>query len=142
MMDKKEEKKKKRKHTTTILVVSSILVIVILMAILYTLLQSREPSLEVSQSLQQCINEKQLTIFTSPTCPHCVNMKEKLKEYENITWVDCTVMEEMCDEHGIFGVPSYGVVENDTLTVPYAGEVELEQLEDMLCPKKEEGETW
>lgn len=128
-----DEKKPKKKKVTVIMLIAllifggsaSILIINYILPILYF----DQPS----ASFQQCILDNQLTIFTSPTCSHCVTMRDRLVVYNGIFWIDCSESLELCTANGVDFVPAYGVVRNGTMKIVLSGELSVDYLEQEIC---------
>ena len=56
----------------------------------------------------KCLSEKGATIYVSAYCGHCKNQKEMFGDsLEYLNLVECTENQELCQEKGIVGVPSW-----------------------------------
>jgi len=130
-MIKENKKTNKRKQMIVLLIVGIMSFSLIFTVVYKHINQPNNPN--ISLEFQDCINKRQLVIFYSPTCPHCENMKEKLKDYKNIEWINCYEKQNVCSMLGVTWVPGYGVHENNTIIIPLAGEMEIKDLQERLC---------
>lgn len=77
-------------------------------------------------NLAKCLNEKQITLDYSPTCPHCQRELQELQPFENsINKVDCS--KEPCS---VEAVPSFVDSKGNVL---HAGYLPPEALYEVLC---------
>ena len=56
----------------------------------------------------QCLTEKGATLYASAYCGHCKNQKEMFGDsLKYINQVECTEKQELCQQMGIQGVPTW-----------------------------------
>ena len=56
----------------------------------------------------KCLSEKGATVYVSEYCGHCKNQKEMFGDsLEYLNLVECTKKQELCQQMGIRGVPSW-----------------------------------
>ena len=56
----------------------------------------------------KCLTDKGATVYVSAYCGHCKNQKEMFGDsLEYLNLVECTEKQELCQEKGITGVPTW-----------------------------------
>lgn len=75
----------------------------------------------------ECLSEKGATLYVSTYCGHCQNQKEMFGDsLKHLDLVECTKNQQLCQDVGIKGVPSWII--NGVL---YTGVQPLEKLAEL-----------
>ena len=75
----------------------------------------------------KCLTDKGATLYVSAYCGHCKNQKEMFGDsFEHVNSVECTENQELCQEKGIIGVPTW-VING----LPYSGVQSFERLSEL-----------
>ena len=79
----------------------------------------------------KCLTEKGATVYVSAYCGHCKNQKEMFGDsFKYINSVECTENQQLCQQNGITGVPTW-IING----LPYAGVQQFERLSELTgCP--------
>jgi glutaredoxin len=79
----------------------------------------------------KCLSEKGATVYVSQYCGHCKNQKEMFGDsLKYVNSVECTENQQLCQEKGITGVPTW-IING----LPYAGVQSFERLSELTgCP--------
>jgi glutaredoxin-like YruB-family protein len=86
-----------------------------------------------TSSSRDIMPQKKVLVYSTPTCPHCVALKEYLKEH-NVKYTDIDVsqdreaLDEMVEKSGQMGVPVI-IIDDKTVIVGFdraALEMELD----------------
>lgn len=79
----------------------------------------------------KCLTEKDAILYASKYCGHCNNQKEMFGEsLKYINQVECSENQELCQQMGISGVPTWIIGEKS-----YVGVQSLETLSSLTgCP--------
>lgn len=75
----------------------------------------------------KCLTEKGATLYVSKYCGYCKNQKEMFGDsLEYLNLVECTEKQELCQQKGIIGVPTWIIDE-----LPYSGVQQFERLSEL-----------
>ena len=75
----------------------------------------------------KCLTEKGATVYVSTYCGHCKNQKEMFGDsLRYINQVECTENQQLCQEKGIKGVPTW-IING----LPYSGVQSFERLSEL-----------
>ena len=75
----------------------------------------------------KCLAEKGATVYVSQYCGHCKNQKEMFGDsLKYLNLVECTENQQLCEEKGITGVPTW-IING----LPYAGVQSFERLSEL-----------
>jgi len=75
----------------------------------------------------KCLTEKGATVYVSAYCGHCKNQKEMFGDsLKYVNSVECTENQQLCQEKGITGVPTWIIN-----SLPYAGVQSFERLSEL-----------
>ncbi len=75
----------------------------------------------------KCLTEKGATMYGAEWCGHCKNQKEMFGEsFKYVNYVECPENQELCNEKGIRGYPTWIVNE-----VQYTGAQQFERLSEL-----------
>jgi len=70
--------------------------------------ESDESDLSDLDKFAKCLTENGATIYVSKYCGHCEHQKEMFGEsFEYVNSVECTENQELCQQMGIEGVPTW-----------------------------------
>lgn len=101
-----------------------------LLVILTLLLSSCGDGKEVYIPFAQCLADKEVVMYGSFRCPHCLNQKKMFgSSFEKIKYVECdplsrVVNKALCEEKKITGYPTWIFGDDSRLS----GELTFEQL--------------
>jgi thiol-disulfide isomerase/thioredoxin len=70
------------------------------------------------EKLAQCLSEKKVVVYGTPTCPHCVQQKELFGESAKpfLPFVDCDANADRCEKEGITGIPTWKFADGTELS--------------------------
>ena len=91
--------------------------------------ENEESGLTDLDKFAKCLTEKGATVYVSKYCGHCKNQKEMFGDsLEYINLVECTDTEnqELCQQKGITGVPTWIINE-----LPYSSVQSFERLSEL-----------
>jgi len=79
----------------------------------------------------KCLSEKGAVVYVSQYCGHCQNQKDMFGDsFKYVNSVECTENQQLCQERGIAGVPTW-IING----LPYAGVQSFERLSELTgCP--------
>lgn len=89
--------------------------------------RSQPPKTSNLDSFAQCLTQKQVTMYGSASCSHCLAQKRSFgSSFQYVTYVECPANPKVCTDKNILGYPTWTFPDGSRLE----GEVSLSQLSE------------